>query len=152
MMQCNGQRWLTVLVAFLVATAVTGCKREGAPSAPGPGSGEMTAVGKLPAEFYGVWVFVDSSGGIDGQGNRGYGVEKIVIREGNIIEEHRTGGKVTRDTFSPGRGKSIFSTGEVWNIRRKNNPMIEVVSLATNGVLTISENVYDGFSYSFKRL
>ena len=35
-------------------------------------------------------------------------------------------------------------------MRRKKSSMIEVLTLTTNGGLTISENVYDGFPYSFK--
>ena len=51
---------------------------------------------------------------MDGQSSAAYGVEKIVIHDGNIIEEHRPGATVTRNTFTPGRGKSIFSTEDVW--------------------------------------
>ena len=140
---------MTVLVALVTGAAVTSCNREG--EGPGPGSGAMVPADKLPAEFYGAWRFQGASGGMDGQGNAGYRVEKIVIGDGNTLEEHRPGGVVTRDTFTPGRGKSIFSTEDVWQIRRKKNPMIEVLTLTTNGDLTMSENVYDGFSYSFKK-
>jgi hypothetical protein len=142
---------MTVLVALLTGVAMTGCNREGEGPASGPGSGPMTPANKLPAEFYGVWRFQGSSGGMDGQGNAAYRIEKLVIRDNNIIEEHRPGGTVTLDTFTPSHGKSIFSTEDVWQMRRKKSIMIEVLTLTTNGDLTISENVYDGFSYSFKK-
>jgi hypothetical protein len=111
----------------------------------------MTPVAALPAELCGVWTFQGSSGGMDGHGNAGYRVAKIVIGNNNRIEEHHAGGTVTRDTFTPGRGKSIFSTAEVWMMRRQHSAFVEVLTLTTNQDLTISENVYDGFSYSFKR-
>ena len=112
----------------------------------------MIPVDKLPAEFYGVWTFQGSGGGMDGQGNAAYRVEKIVIRDASIIEEHRPGGTVAQETSTPGRGKSIFSTEDVWQKRRKKSSMIEVLTLTSNGDLTVSENVYDGFSFSFKRV
>jgi hypothetical protein len=88
---------------------------------------------------------------MNGHGNAAYRLEKIVIRDGNIIEEYHLGGTVTRDTFTPSHAKSIFSTEDVWQIRRGKSAMVEVLTLATNGDLTISENVYDGFSYSFNK-
>lgn len=143
--------WMTVLIVSLAALVMTSCRKEG--ERPGsPTSTETTPVAdKLPAEFYGVWQFEGSSGGFSGRGNASYDVEKIVIAENNVIEEYRPGGTRTRDSFIPSRGKSIFSTNDVWRIQRKKSSMVEVLTLSTNGRLSISENVYDGFSYSYKK-
>lgn len=152
MMRDSRSRCIPGLVALTLAAAICGCNNQHERVAQPPNSREMTPVARLPAEFYGPWIFQGSSGGVDGQGNTAYRVEKIVIRDPNIIEEHRPGGTVTQDTFTPGRGRSIFSTDDVWQMQRKRASMIEVLALGTNGVLTISENAYDGFSYSFKRV
>lgn len=143
---------MTVLIVSLAAIVMTSCREEGERPGPPTSTGPSSLVDKLPAEFYGVWQFESSSGGFNGRGNASYGVEKIVIAEGNVIEEYRPGGTRTRDTFIPSRGKSIFSTDDVWRIQRKKSSMVEVVTLSTNGRLGISENVYDGFSYSFRRV
>lgn len=137
------------LLALVLGAGLAGCERDSATPKREPG--EQKVIERLPAEFYGTWKFARSSGGIDGRGNPGYAVETLVLREPNLLEEHRAGGAaVHRTTFTAGRGKSIFSTPEVWQIRRGNSPMIEVVTLSTNRELTLSENVYDGFSYTFK--
>jgi hypothetical protein len=150
-MKQSWRAWMTVLVALTIGASTTSCNREAEKPGSGPNSRATTPVDKLPQEFYGVWAFRGSSGGMNGQGNAAYRLEKIVIRDDNVIEEHRPGGTVTRSTFTPCRGKSIFSTEDVWQLQRLKSPMIEVLTLTTNGELTISENVYDGFSYTFKR-
>jgi hypothetical protein len=148
----GAHRFTIMLVSLVLAAGLTGCKENARPQPPDANSKEMKPVGKLPAEFYGTWKFQGSSGGMDGQGNANYRLEKIVLRAPNTLEEHHAGGTVTRGTFTVGRGKSIFSGGDAWLMQRPNSSMIQVLTLSTNRQLTISENVYDGYSYSFKKV
>jgi hypothetical protein len=106
---------------------------------------------RLPPAFYGEWKFLESSGGISGRGDSGYSIDRIVITEGNVIEAYRSGKRISATPFKPGLGKSIFSTEDVWLLSRGQGAFLQAVEIR-NGILTISDNVYDGFSYSYAKV
>jgi len=105
----------------------------------------------LPEEYLGRWYSTGSSGGIAGTGTGEARGEWIVVTADNLIERYAPDGRlIGSDSFSLSRGRSIFSTDESW-ILDASSPLPRVVSLQSDGNLVISENVYDGFSYSYSR-
>ena len=106
----------------------------------------------LPAEFYGAWKFEGSSGGFSGRGDDGYKIDRIVITRSNVIESYKGNSLVYSVPFTVGKGRSIYSGKEELFIKLEMSDMPQVVSLHERDTLTFSDNVYDGFSYSYKRI
>jgi hypothetical protein len=106
----------------------------------------------LPREFYGQWKFAGSSGGFAGDGDTGYAIEKIIITQANVIESYKEGKLVSSVSFTVGKGKSIYSGKEAWLITMGAGGISQVVEIYEDGSLGIADNVYDGFSYGYKRV
>lgn len=135
---------LAVLVARVVAVGLlfVAC-RDGAPS-PVPEGG-------LPVEYLGRWDFGGTSGGIEGREIAAADGSWILITPRNTIEYHSADGRSdSTETFEPTRGRSIFSESEAW-ILRGPDVIERVIQVHPDGVLTISENVYDGFGSTYTR-
>ena len=105
----------------------------------------------LPEEFLGRWFFAGSSGGISGEGAGGEAGASIVITEENRIDRYAADATlVTTESFMPSRGKSIYGPEEVW-LLDASSEVPRVITLDPDGVLSISDNVYDGFSTTYRR-
>jgi len=107
----------------------------------------------LPDEFYGAWERTGTSGGIDGQGvPEAEGARaQIVLERGNVLERQGPQGTTTRERFIVRRQKTIFSAEDRWTIILESGSMVLVLQLAPDGSLGMSENVYDGYSSSYRR-
>ena len=108
----------------------------------------------LPDVFHGTWELLGTSGGLDGEGVPAPEGERsrIVLGPENVIERHGPDGEVTRDPFTVRRGKSIFSRDEQWLLRFAEGVPDLVVEIYPDGTLGMSENVYDGYGSSFRRI
>jgi hypothetical protein len=106
----------------------------------------------LPKEYLGRWYFVGSSGGIAGAGTGEKATGYIVIHSSNTIDHHAEDGTLVRSAaFTVSRGPTIFSSEDQW-IVNLDGTTPEVVRLAENGqMMSLSENVYDGFSRAYAR-
>jgi hypothetical protein len=105
----------------------------------------------LPDEYLGRWYFMGSSGGIDGDGTGEPATGSIVITANNEIERYRAdGNRYATEPFEPTRDESIFSGGQAWVLVGSNGPP-RVIAIYENGTMSLSENVYDGFSYAYQR-
>jgi hypothetical protein len=141
---------LTGLLLSLTLLAAPSCRPE-RPDAPSLQPDAFKAASRLPPEFYGNWELLESSGGMDGQGERSHSIDRITITVKNTIETYKMDRLVSSVPFTPGKGKSIFTGGDDWVISRDNGSSIQVVRLWTNGTLSISDNHPDGYSYSYSR-
>lgn len=106
---------------------------------------------RLPDEYLGRWYFGGTSGGIAGQEVATADGSWIVITSGNTIEHHSADGRLdSTEAFEPARGRSIFSEDEAW-ILRSPGATERVLLVHPGGVLTLAENVYDGFGSTYTR-
>jgi hypothetical protein len=129
-----------VVVVLLMLALVTGCDAP-PPSAPGA---------SLPAEYLGRWTLAGTSGGIDGREIPADG-SWIVITADNTLERYSADGRrAATEAFTPARGRSIFSGSDAW-ILGGGVEVERVIAVHPEGVLTISDNVYDGFGSHYTR-
>jgi hypothetical protein len=107
----------------------------------------------LPEEFLGEWEATGTSGGLDGKGipvPEGSTPARVVITAENTIERRGPDGKVVTQRFTVRKGKTIFSAEDLWAIRV--GDMEQVIQIGPDGSLGMSENVYDGYSTSYRRV
>ncbi len=106
----------------------------------------------LPAGFLGQWYETESGGGLTGEGTGAVASGYIVIQPGGSIDHHAEDGTLVRTTrFALSRGRTIFSTEDLW-ILDPADGVPEVIQLsADGGTLSLSENVYDGFGRTYAR-
>jgi hypothetical protein len=106
----------------------------------------------LPEEYLGVWSFSHSSGGIDGKGDMSYSVDRIEILADNTIYEYQNGMRASCRRFYPTQGKSILFEETVWMITFDGEDYSRVLWFDSNGFLNVSDNLHDGFQYTYKRI
>ena len=133
-----------ILISIALPAALSGCSG-GESDTPGP-DGPLV----LPEEFYGAWDMIGASGGIDGRSIPAERPTQIVIHQDNRIEVFVSGQLIATQSFEVSRGKSIYSSKLQWFIQRKDDVQPQVISVASDS-LAISDNVYDGFSTSYRR-
>lgn len=106
---------------------------------------------RLPDEFHGRWYFGGTSGGIAGAQTAVADGSWIVVTPHNTIERYSAEGRLTStERFEPTRGRSIFTGGEGW-ILGGGASIERVIEVHAEGVLTIADNVYDGFGSTYTR-
>jgi hypothetical protein len=104
----------------------------------------------LPDEFYGDWEFTGSSGGFSGDGDSSLADHRIAILRSNVLETYHSAELVSSVPFTVSRGETILSAEEQWLITLEDRAEPWVAELR-DGRLTLSDNVYDGFSLSYER-
>ncbi len=109
----------------------------------------------LPAAFLGTWESTGTSGGLDGTSlprKERRGRERIVIGAANTLL--RQGPPVTRSIqpFTVRKGKTIFSSEPQWMILLQPGDQEFVLQLGPDDTLSMSENVYDGYGTSYRRV
>jgi hypothetical protein len=113
--------------------------------------GVASAEARLPDEFCGRWRLVGSSGGIHGRGAEVPGDQTMVLGRENVMEIYRAGRLESRSRFSVSRGRSITTGAEAWQITPEPGGMTRVIRLNADGTLEIADNVYDGFSDTYRK-
>lgn len=114
-----------------------------------PTEEEDEAVLMLPDACYGAWEFEGSGGGIHGRGAGGGPWERMVITRENAIETRTEDGGVWSLPFHVRRGKTIFSSEPGWFMTTEDGREL-VVEVGPDGKLHLSQNVYDGFGFSYR--
>lgn len=130
-----------MMTCLLAALALQGCSDEG------PG-----AESRLPEGFCGKWKLLGSSGGIAGGGDSVPGDVTIELRREGVMNVYRSERLESSVRLNVSRGRSIYSGKEAWLIEQGPGAMPQVVHLNADGTLSISDNVYDGFSFAYKRV
>lgn len=105
----------------------------------------------LPESHLGRWYYAGSSGGISGQGMGDEATGYIVIdADGTITHFQEDGTLVGATEYEAELGETIFSTEPQWILRE--GPIEEAMWVSGDGQrMTLSENVYDGFSRAYVR-
>jgi len=126
--------------AFFVVSTLAGCV---------PG---VAAPQTLPDEYLGQWYYLGSSGGIGGDGMGDEATGWIVIDADNTIDSFGDDGSLIGSSrFDPFQARSIFSAEEVWHLN-SGGGFSQVILISDDGEnMSLSENVYDGFSLGYAR-
>jgi hypothetical protein len=120
---------------LVVLAAAGGCSLEG---------------NSLPDEYLGQWYYTGSSGGIAGDGMGDEPSGWIVINADNTIDRFDDDGTLLgTDAFEPSLGTSIYSGEDAWILERSGGP--PQVIMSSEGLMSLSDNVYDGFSLGYAR-
>ena len=105
----------------------------------------------LPEAYLGRWYYAGSSGGIagDGLGDEPTGYIEIG-GDGTIATFEEDGTLVGTGAYEAALGETIFSSEPLWVLRTGG---IEQAAFFSDDAqrLTLSDNVYDGFSRSYVR-
>jgi hypothetical protein len=105
----------------------------------------------LPEELLGQWYFLGSSGGIDGDRGNDEATGYIVLYEGRM-DVHDDGGTLTRqETFSPSRGKTIYSGEDLWILNFEQGEAHVVLVSPDGQTMSLSPNVYDSIGQDYSR-
>lgn len=105
----------------------------------------------LPGEVLGQWYFLGSSGGIDGERGVDEATGYIVLHEGRMDVHDEGGALVRRETFSPSRGKTVYSEEDLWILNFEGGEA-RVVLLSPDGqTMSLSPNAYDGIGQEYSR-
>jgi hypothetical protein len=129
-----------MMTCLLAALALQGCSDEG--------SG---AENRLPKGFCGKWKLLGSSGGIAGGGDSVPDDVTIELRREGVMNVYRSGRLESSVRLNVSRGRSIYSGKDAWLIEQGQGGMPQVIQINAEGILSISDNVYDGFSYSYSK-
>jgi hypothetical protein len=105
----------------------------------------------LPEEVLGQWYVLGSSGGIDGDRGTDEATGYIVLHESRM-DVHDEGGALARqETFSPSRGKTIYSDEDLW-ILNFERAEAHVVLVSPDGqTMSLSPNAYDSIGQDYSR-
>jgi hypothetical protein len=105
----------------------------------------------LPEAVLGQWYFLGSSGGIDGERGADEATGYIVLHEGRI-DVHDEGGALARqETFSPSRGKTIYSDEDLWILNFDEGEAHVVVVSPDGQTMSLSPNAYDSIGRNYSR-
>ena len=127
-------RWTTL---FAIALGAAACAAES----------EST----LPEAYLGRWYYAGSSGGIAGDGLGDEPTGYLVIHADGTIDSFREDGtRVGTVAYEAGQAETIFSTETQWVLRTEG--LDQAIQLFDDGrQMSLSENVYDGFSRAYVR-
>lgn len=104
----------------------------------------------LPEEYLGQWYYMGSGGGIAGGGMGDGPSGWIVINADNTIDRFDDDGTfIGTDSFKASLGPSIYSGDDAWILERSGGP--PQVIMTSEGLMSLAENVYDGFSLGYAR-
>jgi hypothetical protein len=105
----------------------------------------------LPDEVLGQWYFLGSSGGIDGDRGSDDATGYIVLHEGRM-DVHVDGGDLARqETFSPSRGKTIYSDDDLWILNFERGEALVVLVSPDGQTMSLSPNAYDSIGQDYSR-
>ena len=135
---------------FMLILAVTGCNSVASSNIPVPGTNTPETVITPSASGTPEWIFLSSSGGMDGHGNKNVGYDGITINTDNIVY-YKDDKIIDTQKIVYKEGKSI-RTGETTDLLYIGGEGTMPYDVVINGdKMTMYENVYDGYQYDFKK-
>jgi hypothetical protein len=105
----------------------------------------------LPGEILGPWYFLGSSGGIDGDRGIDEATGYIVLHEERMDVHDEGGALLRRETFSPSRGKTIFSDEDLWILTFEGGEARVVLVSPDGQTMSLSQNAYDSIGEDYSR-
>ena len=139
-----------IIFLFLLILAVTGCNSVASSNIPVPDKNTPEPVITPSASGTAEWIFLSSSGGMDGHGNKNVGYDGITINTDNIVY-YKNGKIIDTQKIVYKEGKSI-RTGKMTDLLYIGGEGTMPYDVVINGdKMTMYENVYDGYQYDFKK-
>lgn len=105
--------------------------------------------------LYGKWIWVESSGGIDGRTiTPGENEPSKYLRfvKPDLMESYLDDSLVSSKNFTLEKGLSIYSADSLYFIVEDAGSMPLVIYQVTNERLSLADNVYDGFGHEYIRV
>jgi hypothetical protein len=109
---------------------------------------------ELP-QLYGKWIWIQSSGGIDGRTitpNENEPAKYLQFVKQDIIESYIGDSLISSGTFSLKKDLSIYSSDSLYFIIDDRNSFPKVIFRLTEKTLSLADNIYDGFSEDYIRV
>lgn len=139
-----------IIFLFLLLLAVTGCNSASSSNTTVPDTNTPEPV-ITPSEVgTPEWIFISSSGGMDGHGNKNVVYDGITINTDNIV--YYKDGKIIdtqKIVYKPGKSIRTGKDTDLLYIGGECSMPCEVV--INDDKMTMYENVYDGYQYDFKK-
>lgn len=105
--------------------------------------------------LYGKWIWVQSSGGIDGgtiTPNENEPVKILRFVKPDIIESYIGDSLISSRSFKLKKDLSIYSSDSLYFIIDGGGSFPKVIFSLTEKTLSLADNVYDGFSELYHRI
>lgn len=109
---------------------------------------------ELP-QLYGKWIWIQSSGGMDGRTiipDENEPAKYLQIVEPDIIESYIGDSLVSSRTFTLKKDLSIYSSDSLYFITDGGGSLPKAIFRLTEKTLSLADNVYDGFSELYSRI
>ncbi len=139
-----------IIFLFLLILSVTGCNSASSSNTPVPDTN--TPVPVITPSEVGTpeWIFVSSSGGYDGHGDKNVGYDGITINTDNIV--YYKDGKIIDTQKIVYKSEKSIRTGkdtDLLHIGGEGSMPCEVV--IDGNKMTLYDNFRDGYQYDFKK-
>lgn len=105
--------------------------------------------------LYGKWIWVQSSGGIDGRTitpNENDPAKYLRFIKPDIMESYIGDSLIVSRSFSLKKDISIYTSDSLYFIFHENSSFPKVIYMLTDTVLSLSDNFYDGFNEEYRRI
>jgi len=141
---------VNIIFLFLLILAVTGCNSASSSNTPVPDTN--TPVPVITPSEVGTpeWIFVSSSGGMDGHGTKNVGYDGITINTDSIVY-YKNGTRIGTKNIVHKTGRSIITGKDADLIQFGENGGMLYEIVINGDKMTMHENVYDGYQYDFKK-
>lgn len=106
-------------------------------------------------QLYGKWIWIQSSGGIDGRTitpNENEPAKYLQFVKPDIIESYVGYSLISSGTFTLKKDLSIYSSDSLYFIIDDRNSFPKVIFRLTEKTLSLADNIYDGFSEDYIRV
>ena len=137
-----------LLSISLLLTALAACGGE-----EGRTKGDGASPRMLPDAFYGTWEHTGTSGGLDGKEiplHEGAQATITITRDNQLVFRSADGSQ-NAHAFTVDKGKTIYSSEPQWMVLSESGDPL-VLRIAKDGTLTTSDNAYDGYSSTYRRV
>ncbi len=128
-------------ILFCFALVTSGCSND-------------TLETELP-QLYGKWIWIQSSGGIDGRTitpNENEPAKYLRFVNPDIIESYVGDSLISSRTFTLKKDISIYSSDSLYFIIDDRNSFPKVIFRLTEETLSLADNFYDGFGEEYIRV
>ncbi|MEQ8224045.1 MAG: hypothetical protein ABRQ37_17140 [Candidatus Eremiobacterota bacterium] len=139
-----------IIFLFLLLLSVTGCNSASSSNTPVPDTNTPEPVITPSASGTPEWLFLSSSGGMDGSGNKNVGYDGITINADNIVY-YKNGNIINTQKIVYKTGKSIRTGKDTDLLYIGGEGSMPCEVFIDGNKMTLYDNVYDGYQYDFKK-
>lgn len=106
-------------------------------------------------QLYGKWIWIQSSGGIDGRTvtpNENEPAKYLQFVKPGIIESYIGDSLISSRTFTLKKDLSIYTSDSLYFIIDGGSSFPKVIFRLTEKTLSLADNIYDGFNEVYNRV